>query len=119
MAVNMGGKKRLWTNYFTTAANATEQQFTFSTLDDYRTRHIESVFVGLDTAGVQLSLYTQGQEYSTIDLSRFSAGDAVLHIEFDLLPKLQLTIGLKNLAGATLTNVPVTIGYTVDPGTGP
>lgn len=119
MSMAMRGSKRLWTNYFTTAANATEQLFTFSTQDDYRVRHVESIFVGLATAATQLSLYTMGQEFSTIDLTRFAAGDAVLHVEFDIPAKLQLTIGLKSLGGSALTNVPVVLGYTVDAGTGP
>lgn len=106
--------KRLWTNYFTTAANANEQSFTFVTNDDYRTRHIKTIFVGLATSGVQLGLYVSGQEYSTIDLTRFAAGDAVLHVDIDIPARLQLTISLKNLAGTALTNVPVVIGYTVD-----
>lgn len=106
--------KRLWTNYFTTAANANEQSFTFVTNDDYRTRHIKTIFVGLATSGVQLGLYVSGQEYSTIDLTRFAAGDAVLHVDIDVPAKLQLTVSLKNIAGAALTNVPVVIGYTVD-----
>lgn len=111
--------KRLWTNYLTTAANANEQLFTFTTNDDYRTRHLETLFVGIATSGVQVGIYVSGQEYSTVDATRFAAGDAILQLDVDIPAKLQLTISLKNLAGAALTNVPVTIGYTVDPGTGP
>lgn len=119
MIVTPYGKKRLWTNYVTIAASTSNQIFTFTTLDDYRVRHVESVFVGLATSGIQLSLYTMGQEFSTIDLTRFAAGDAVLHVEFDIPAKLQLSIGLQDLSGAGATNVPVVLGYTVDPGSGP
>lgn len=111
--------KRLWTNYFTTLANASEQLFTFTTLDDYRTRYVESIFVGLATAAIQLGLYTTGQEYSVIDLSRFAAGDAVLHVQFTLQPKLQLTVGIKDLGGSAHTNVPVVLGYRVNTSEGP
>jgi hypothetical protein len=43
----------------------------------------------------------------------------VLHVEFDMPAKLQLTIGIKNLAAGVLTNVPIVLGYETDPGTGP
>lgn len=111
--------KRLWTNYYTTAANANEQLFDFLTEDDYRTRHVKSVFVGISTSGVALTLYSQGQEYSKIDCTRFAAGDAVLHVEFDLPAKMTLKIGLQNKAGAALTNVPIILGYETDAGSGP
>lgn len=113
------GPLRLWTNYFTMAANANLQPFTFTTLDDYRTRHLRTIFVGLATAGISIALYASGQEFSVIDLSRFAAGDSPLHVEFDVQAKIQLSIALQDLAGAAHTNVPVIIGYTVDPNSGP
>jgi hypothetical protein len=109
----------LWTNYVTTAANATEQQFQFTSEDDFRDRYIETIFVGLATAGVQLGLYTSGQEYSTIDLTRFAAGDAVLYVDFVVKARLYLTVSIKDLAGAAHTNIPIVIGYRVDPAVGP
>lgn len=110
---------RYATAYITTAANASEQSFTVTTLDDYRVRHIKVVYMGISTSGVQLGLYTAGQWYSYIDGTRFANGNQPLPVEFDVQPKIQLTVSLKNLAGAALTSVPIVVGYEVDPGTGP
>lgn len=111
--------KRLWTNYLTTAANANEQIFDFPTNDDYRARHVKSIFVGIAVAGVSVTLYTSGQEYTKVDTTRFAAGDAVLHVEFDAQPKLLIRVGLQDIAGGAHVNVPVVIGYEVDAGSGP
>lgn len=111
--------KRIWTNYFTTLANSQQQLFTFTTNDDYRDRYVYSVFVGLATAGISIALFTMGQEYSLVDLTRFAAGDAVLAVEFKVPAKLQVTIGLQDVAGAAHTNVPVVLGYAIDPTQGP
>lgn len=111
--------KRLWTNYNTSQANATEQLFTFTTPDDYRTRHVKSIFCSVNSAGVQISIYAAGQEYSTVDASRFAAGDAILELEFDLPAKIQPTIGIKDLGSSAHTNFAITIGYEVDAGSGP
>ena len=119
MQVPANSNKRLWVNYFTTLANANEQQFTFTTVDDYRDRYVDTLFVGISTAGVQISLYVQGQEYVTVDATRFAAGDAILKTEIKVPAKMNLTVGIKNLAGAALTNVPVVIGYYPDPNSGP
>lgn len=110
---------RVWTNYFTTLANANQQTFTFSTPDDYRDRWIESIFLGIATAGVNVQLQITGQEYSMIDTTRFAAGDAVLKTEFKAPAKMQLQILLQDIAGAAHVNVPVVIGYRVDPNAGP
>lgn len=111
--------KRLWTNYFTTAANATAQQFTFTTNDDYRDRYVDTLFLGIATSGVSIALFVTGQEYSIVDATRFAAGDAILRVQMKVPAKLQLTVQLQNIAGAALTNVPVVVGYYVDPNTGP
>jgi hypothetical protein len=119
MMNNPNFPRRLWTNYFTTLANANPQQFTFVTNDDYRDRYIETIFVGLATAGMSIALFVTGQDYSVIDLSRFAAGDAVLHVDIKIPAKLQATVVLQDIAGAAHANVPVIIGYRVDPTTGP
>lgn len=111
--------KRLGLNYITTAANANEQFFPFPTNDDYRARHIKTVFVGLATSGVQIALYVTGQLFSAMDLTRFAAGDAILEVDIDVPAKQTITVSLKNIAGAALTNVPVVLGYEVDPNSGP
>lgn len=111
--------KRQWTNYFTTAANGNEQLFNFVTEDDYRVRHVKHAFAGIATAGVAITFYTTGQEYSKVDCTRFAAGDDPLNLEFDAQPQQVIVVGITNLAGAALTNVPIIIGYEVDAGTGP
>lgn len=110
---------RLWTNYITTAANANMQLFTFVTNDDYRDRFIETIFVGLATSGIAIALYTTGQEYSIVDFTRFGLGDPVLDVDMLVKAKLSLTVGIQDLAGAAHTNIPVVIGYRVNPNDGP
>lgn len=106
--------KRHWTGYLTTLANTNEQIADFATNDDYRLRHVKSIFAGITTAGVQISLYTQGQEYATVDCTRFAAGDPIVPIEFDVQPKLLIRVGVKDLAGASHANIPVVVEYEVD-----
>ena len=100
-------------------ATPNAQAFIFTTNDDYRDRYIKTLFVGLATPGISVALYITGQEYSVVDLTRFAAGDSILEMEFKAPAKLQLQVQLTDLAGAAHANVPVVIGYTVDPTSGP
>lgn len=118
MPANQAWPRRLWTNYFTTQANTNEQFFQFLTDEEFKTRYIETVFVGIATKGVQFGMKTGGTEFSTVDCTRFAAGDAVLHVDVDVRQGNPLYISLKNRAGAALTDVPVVIGYRVDPSQG-
>lgn len=105
---------RLATNYFTTAANANTQLFTFVSNDDNKMRHLKSIFVGLTTSGIRVGLYLNGRVYTEVDLTRFAAGDPVVRLELDIPPQSTFQIGLTDLAGAAHTSVPVVIGYSVD-----
>lgn len=102
--------KRYWNKYFTTAANTSEQVFDFTTNDDVTGYALKELFVGITTAGVQVGVYINGTLKSTVDCTRFAAGDQVLTIDGQIEAKVPLRIAFTNLAGTTLTNVPVTIG---------
>lgn len=105
--------KRHWTQYITTAANTSEQVFDFTTNDDFRGYNLEDVFVGITTAGVLITLYASGTLFSSVDATRFAAGDQVLKIDESIPAKVPLRIGIKDIAGNAQTNVPVTIGINV------
>lgn len=105
--------KRHWTQYLTTAANTSEQVFDFTTPDDYRGYTLEDIFIGIDTAGVLITLYASGQLFSSVDSTRFAAGDQVLKIDEAIPAKVPLRIGIKDIGGSAQTNVPVTIGINV------
>lgn len=111
--------RRAATNYVTTAANATEQPFTITTIDDYRDRLVRTVYVGIATAGVTVRLYVQGQKYAEYDCTRFASGNEPVVLEVGVPSKLNIVVSLQNLAGAALTNVPIIIGYAPDPSNGP
>lgn len=119
MNVPANANKRLAVNYFTMAANTTEQSFTFTTVDDYRDRYVDTLFVGLATAGIAVRLYVQGQKLTEVDLTRFAAGDAILKAQFKIPARQLLTVTLQDLAGSSHSNVPVVIGYYPDPSVGP
>lgn len=106
--------RRYWTNYVTTAANGSNQTFTFPTEDDYRVRHLKKVYCGIQVAGVAVSFFTSGQEYSTVDSTRFAAGNEPVAVEFDIQPRIQLTVGIQDLSATARTNVPIVIEYEVD-----
>lgn len=106
--------KRYWTGYFTTAANGSMQTFTMTTEDDYRVRHLKAVYCGIQVSGVAIACYTSGQEYSLIDTTRFAAGNEPVRVEFDVQPRLQLSVGIQDLSGTARTNIPVVIEYEVD-----
>lgn len=106
--------KRHWTNYITTANNTGLQQFAFPTEDDYRVRHVKSVYSGLQVTGFSIALYTSGQEFSVIDTTRFAAGNIPVELEFDAMERIQLYVGTQDLAGLVRTNVPIVIAYEVD-----
>ena len=110
---------RAATNYFTTAANATEQPFTFTTIDDYRDRAISRLYVGIATAGVTVRVYVQGQKYAEYDCTRFASGNYPVELDVGVPSKLNVVVSLQNLAGAALTNVPVIVIYAPDPSNGP
>lgn len=105
--------KRHWTNYQTTAANASEQVADFTTPDDYRGYVLEDIFVGIATAGVEITLYASGQLFSSVDATRFAAGDQVLKIDEAIPAKVPLRVGIKDIGGSAHTNVPITIGISV------
>lgn len=111
--------KRAYTFYVTTAANANMQQFTVTSIDDYRVRHLNRIYCGLTVSGVSLAVYSTGQQYLLVDTTRFGNGNWPVEIDVDVPAKIQLVVGVQDLSGAARTNVPIVIEYDVDQGTGP
>lgn len=101
-------------NYFTTAANANQQLFTYQTNDDSLQRKVVELYVGLATSGVNVQLNKSGSDQVQVDCTRFANGNYPLAVDIDFPPSLQIQVLIQNLAGAALTNVPVVIGYEVN-----
>ena len=116
---NPSWPERAATNYFTTAANTSEQQFQYVTVDDYRQRTVRAIYVGLFTSGVTARLYVLGRKLVEVDLTRFSNGNMPFEVDVVVPAQQFIYISLQNAAGAALTAVPVVIRYAPDPSAGP
>lgn len=114
-----GQMERAFVDYFTTAANNTEQSFTFvNSADDFRTRHVNQVYVGLATAGITLKIYVESVLVVCLDLSRFANGNDPVYVDFDIPAMIQPVVSLQDAASGAHSNVPVILFYAVDAGSG-
>jgi hypothetical protein len=107
--------KRHATIYTTTLANASTQDFLAATVnDEWRVRHIKTLYVGISVSGVRVGLYVKGQLYSEVDTSRFGPAAPYIDVEFDVPPQITMHVGVTDLAGAARTNIPIVWEYEVD-----
>lgn len=102
------------TAYITAPANSSSPQTAIASPDDNATRKLTGIWCGASTAGVHLQLWNGGNRILDLDLSLFTAGNGVF--EPDVAPFTvgnQFTATLVNTTAGAVTNVPVTLIYSV------
>lgn len=108
--------RRIYNQYITTQANATQQVFALNTPDNNQQQRLKSIFVGVDTAAVEFGIQVAGDQLVTVDGTRFTPGLDPLMVDAVANQGVPFNATVRDLGGSAHTNVPFMIEYEVDQG---
>ena len=97
----------------TVAANATVQQFTLNTPDNWQAMTITSIYSPTTTARWVFGIMVTGKQMVTVAAPMFTAGNVRPSFNIQVPAQVNPTLTIQDLTGTGASNINVTIEYEV------
>lgn len=106
--------RKYYTQEVTVAANATVQQFTLNTPDNWQIQTITELYSPTTTARWQFGLMVTGDQKLTVTAPRFTAGNEPVRFNVVVPAQTPPTLTIQDPTGTGASNINVTIAYEVN-----